>query len=265
MTKYLIVSDLDGTLADTDHYVNETTKSFIREILDQGHIFYIATGRMKSMVENVAKDIDARVGIVGSNGGIIQTDEGFKISHINPQDKMDLYHHLSEEDVPTLFFTDRDILYTHYVPDFFEANPDAQKNIRKIENATKDLESKNIINVLCTARHLEDPEAFLNPVKLDLQKKFNLNITSSNSTNIEIFSKEASKGNAVRKLMQIHNIPQEQVIVFGDGFNDLSMFEVAHTSVAMDNAPEAVKTYATHTTASNGENGVVKFLRGMLK
>ena len=65
--------------------------------------------------------------------------------------------------------------------------------------------------------------------------------------------------------MQIHNIPQEQVIVFGDGFNDLSMFEVAHTSVAMDNAPEAVKTYATHSTASNGENGVVKFLRGMLK
>ena len=71
MKKYLIVSDLDGSLADESHQVNEDTKQFVRGILDQGHLFYISTGRMKSLVANVAKDIDPRVGVIGSNGGII--------------------------------------------------------------------------------------------------------------------------------------------------------------------------------------------------
>lgn len=265
MKKYLIVSDLDGTLADTDHYVNETTKEFIKEVLDQGHTFYIATGRMKSLVDDVAENIDQRVGVVGSNGGIIQTENGFSMNPLTNKQKHDLYHFLRERDIPTLYFSDKDVLYTHYIPEFFILSEEEGHVVKEIDNIESDLLNRDIINVLCLGNHLDEPLEVLSPLRDELKKEFHLTVTSSNPSNLEIFSKEVSKGNAVKKLMDIHNKNADEVIVFGDGFNDVSMFQVASTSVAMDNAPDEVKSFASHTTSSNAENGVVQFLRSILK
>ena len=265
MKKYLIVSDLDGTLADTDHQVNETTKAYIKELLDQGHTFYISTGRMQALVQDIALDIDPRVRTVGSNGGIIQTEDGYEKHLLDKDEKLKLYNHLMEEDVPALYFSDKDVLFTHFIPEFFVLKDSEENTVKMIEDVHEDLMSRDIINALCLGHHLEDPLTYLDPIKSVLKDKFDLTVTSSNITNIEIFSKEASKGNALKKLMKKHNKTADEVIVFGDGFNDVSMFQVAGTAVAMDNAPDAVKEYATHTTVSNGENGVVKFLRNILK
>ena len=52
------------------------------------------------------------------------------------------------------------------------------------------------------------------------------------------------------------NIDIKDVAVFGDSPNDVSMFEVAGISVAVDNAVGEVKALATHKTAANYEDGV---------
>lgn len=265
MNKYLIVSDFDGTLADVDHHVNETTKTYIRELLDQGHIMVIATGRMKALVQESAIDIDPRVKIVGSNGAVIQTDEGFKLTHIEHDQKMEFYDYVVKNDVPALFFTDKDVYYTHFVPDFFNAPKSEGSSVIKIEDVKKHIHDNNFVNALILGHHLEKPELVLEPIRKELNKIMDLTVTSSNPRNLEIYSKEASKGNALLKLMKLHNIKKENVITFGDGYNDVSMFKESHTSVAMDNAPQGVKDLATHTTVSNGENGVVSFLRNYFK
>lgn len=263
MKKYLIISDLDGTLADVDHHVNETTKSYIRSLLDAGHIFYIATGRMKALVEDVAKDIDERVRMIGSNGGIVQTHSGFEVTHIDEEEKMKLYDFVIEENIPSLFFTDHDVYYTDFIPEFFDI-PTRYGNVVKKLESRDELKEKDIINALLMAHHLTDPDSLLEPARKKLKKILDCNIASSNVFNLEIYSKDTSKGEALKKIMAYHNISEDNVVAFGDGFNDVSMFKVAKTSVAMDNAPQLVKDNATHTTLTNGENGVVKFLKSFL-
>lgn len=267
MKKYLIVSDLDGSLADESHQVNEETKQFVRGILDQGHLFYISTGRMKSLVANVAKDIDPRVGIIGSNGGIIQKDNETLKTPLGRPEIENIFEVSRKHDIPAMFFTDKDILYTDFIPDFFSEPNEFHSNniIKKITHFHEDIKELEIINALIMGHHLEDPYDLLHQTKLALVENENLTITSSNPLNLEVYSRKASKGNALKHILEHHKINPQNTIVFGDGHNDVSMFEVANISVAMDNAPLEVKSKAKYVTKTNGENGVIHFLSEYFK
>lgn len=68
----------------------------------------------------------------------------------------------------------------------------------------------------------------------------------------------ASKSNAIKQLQGLLNC--EKLIFFGDGKNDIDMFEVADESYAVQNAHEDLKKYATAIISSNDEDGVAKWL-----
>lgn len=270
MEKHLIISDLDGTLADSDHNVNETTKQAIRNILDQGHIFYIATGRMKGLVAQVAEDIDPRVRIIASNGGVLETPTGTEKIPLVQSEQEKIFNIIKENDVPALFFSEFDVLYSHFIPEFFsEINSYHMKHklnpIIKQINSFDELKEFNIINALLMGQHLDDPQSILLPTRKILLNDVDINVTSSNEANIELYSKKASKGNAIKKVQSFYDIPLSNVICFGDGHNDVSMFEVVPNSVAMDNAPQEVKEYAKFQTKANTENGVAHFLHQYFK
>lgn len=53
-------------------------------------------------------------------------------------------------------------------------------------------------------------------------------------------------------------------LLFGDDYNDISMFEAAGYSVAMGNAANEVKQYADEITLTNNEEGVAVFLEKLV-
>ena len=63
------------------------------------------------------------------------------------------------------------------------------------------------------------------------------------------------------KLWVLALIKQEEVIAFGDGYNDLSMIEYAGLGVAMANAVDGVKERANYVTLSNDEDGIYDCLK----
>ncbi|NTV63338.1 MAG: HAD-IIB family hydrolase, partial [Oscillochloris sp.] len=77
----------------------------------------------------------------------------------------------------------------------------------------------------------------------------------------EFLSPGINKGSALIELMKRYRVPREQVLVIGDGENDISMFGVAGMSVAMAGAPAAVQAHATALTAHCDEDGVALALR----
>ena len=68
----------------------------------------------------------------------------------------------------------------------------------------------------------------------------------------------ASKAHAVLQLKELLHC--EKVVVFGDGANDIPMFEIADESYAMANAIEELKEKATAVIDSNENDGVAKWL-----
>ena len=81
---------------------------------------------------------------------------------------------------------------------------------------------------------------------------------------LECTSSYANKGTALKRLTKYLEIPLERVLVIGDSPNDLSMFSVAGTAVAMGNATEEVKRAAHLIAPTNDEDGVTWVLRELV-
>ncbi|QGZ97192.1 Cof-type HAD-IIB family hydrolase [Mycoplasma sp. NEAQ87857] len=75
----------------------------------------------------------------------------------------------------------------------------------------------------------------------------------------------ANKGKALSMLIRYYDIPIENTIAIGDGFNDVPMFKVANISVAMGNSTKDVKKYATILiNKSNKDGGVGYYINKFL-
>lgn len=81
----------------------------------------------------------------------------------------------------------------------------------------------------------------------------------------EVYSKKASKGNALSALQNYLGISGEETACIGDGENDLSMFEAAGMKIAMGNAVAELKEKADQVTASNDRDGAAAAIEKLLK
>lgn len=56
------------------------------------------------------------------------------------------------------------------------------------------------------------------------------------------------------------NISPQEIIAFGDDFNDIEMLKICGKGIAMNNAISQVKEIANDVTKSNDEDGVAWYL-----
>jgi len=81
---------------------------------------------------------------------------------------------------------------------------------------------------------------------------------------LTILHKDADKSHGIKSVSEAVGFDLEKLTVFGDNFNDIGMFELANTSVAVANAQEGVKARADIVLAhTNDEDGVAKYLAGL--
>ena len=69
------------------------------------------------------------------------------------------------------------------------------------------------------------------------------------------------KAVGIKKMMTYLSAPLEDLVVFGDGHNDLTMFQLAPTCIAMGNACDELKNIATYITSRSDEDGIEKACR----
>jgi hydroxymethylpyrimidine pyrophosphatase-like HAD family hydrolase len=55
-------------------------------------------------------------------------------------------------------------------------------------------------------------------------------------------------------------LQREELMAFGDSFNDIGMLRYAGIGVAMSNAEEEVKAFADYITSSNNDDGIAAAL-----
>jgi hydroxymethylpyrimidine pyrophosphatase-like HAD family hydrolase len=89
-----------------------------------------------------------------------------------------------------------------------------------------------------------------------------LHLYRSKSTYLEISPKSISKLTAIKFLLDQHfNFALEDVIAYGDNYNDVEMLNHVGFGVAVGNAREEAKLVAKHITALSIEDGVALSLQ----
>lgn len=78
---------------------------------------------------------------------------------------------------------------------------------------------------------------------------------------VEIVPKGLNKGNALRQMAALLNIPAENTIAAGDAANDYTMICAAHTGVCMRNGTDELKAVADYiTTRDNNHDGIAEII-----
>ena len=71
-----------------------------------------------------------------------------------------------------------------------------------------------------------------------------------------VFVEPKEKQRGIRKVQKLYHIPDEDIVVFGDGMNDLCMFGQGWLSIAMGNARDALKAKADYITTDVDKDGL---------
>ncbi len=77
---------------------------------------------------------------------------------------------------------------------------------------------------------------------------------------LEILPRGASKGTALKALMDDMKITADKVLAMGDGDNDIEMIQQAGIGIAVANASQGLKDAADHIVSSNEDDGVAEVI-----
>ena len=74
-------------------------------------------------------------------------------------------------------------------------------------------------------------------------------------------NREASKWTSTKQLSEKLGISIDDIIAFGDDYNDLEMIKNAGIGIAMGNAEESVKKVADFVTNTNMNDGIANYIK----
>ena len=77
---------------------------------------------------------------------------------------------------------------------------------------------------------------------------------------IQIMDKGATKWNGIRKMLETVNLSPEEVVYFGDDYDDVQPLKCCGVGVAVSNGIPQAKAAADFVTDSNDADGVAQFI-----
>ncbi len=84
-------------------------------------------------------------------------------------------------------------------------------------------------------------------IKDEIIKKYGEHVEAyRNQFFVDIVPKGCSKGNALKRILEVEDMSKDDLYVVGDSFNDVSMFNITHNSYTFNDSEEKVKEYANH-------------------
>lgn len=270
----LIAFDLDGTLLDDQKNIPEDNIAALRAAAAEGILIVPASGRIYPfMPEPVRTVLSARYFITTNGGSVYDAanDEILYSAQIPLDQAIRVLDHMDSLDVLYDCYADNKrytcASFAERADDYFTGplmNYMLHTYILRTMQRTDDLRGFIIERggpLQKMQMYFRDPAERLRQLQILPQLFPYLAVSTSLPNNIEINSAEATKGQALSALCDRLRIDRSEVIVFGDGLNDLDMLQFAGLPVAMGNADPLIKEHSAFITCSNNDAGIAKALR----
>ena len=261
----LIVSDFDGTLADTSNEVSEENVRAINKYVGDGGIFAVCTGRILPSILPRVRQIGLKGLVIACQGSVIADIESGKIIRNFKLDSTRASYICSKleevcENVQA--FTDEG---------FYTDIPEGVDYLEHYERVTgikgKHVDVplsehilKNDISCQKISTIVENSKQAALFEKLTEIFGGEFEVTCSARVLIEVTPVGENKGTALKYLSNYYNIPRGLTCAIGDNLNDLPMIEAAGYGVAVGNSPASLKERAKIVTVTNDEHAVARVI-----
>lgn len=255
----LIVTDLDGTLLNSNHNISPRTEKILREAMQRGIPLILATGKTRTSALHIIDHLGLTTPGVYIQGLMVYSGTGDVLyQQTLASDPAHIAIEAAEQgDYTTVIYSGTriltkannaftDMLVKHHEPDPVAVGP--------LRDAIEHYPVHKLTFI--------DEASRITTLRAALQTQIGDRVTlvQALDTMLEVLPPGASKGNGLSHLLELIDMPKENVIAFGDGENDIGMLQLAGIGVAMGNSKPEVQKAANYVTASNDHDGIAEAL-----
>lgn len=276
-----IVTDMDGTLLNSKDKISDRNKAILMACQKKGIKLILASGRSQYRLYPYAKELDMKkydgyfIEVNGMAYRRLVNNERVLFQRLNHEQIHEIYNELKKYQGEIQCYLD-DTIYMSMSPWVFEQKKKEREALKLDDDfpwtggAWSWLgDTRNgypYIHMIYSADQLpmelnkitfmREPE-YVTSIMDELCAKFpQYELVRPVPRAIEFSPKGITKGKCLELLMKNEKIDHDEVLVIGDGENDIDMFSKVKYSVAMGNAEAYVKAKAFDITLSNDEDGV---------
>lgn len=265
MEKRMLFLDLDGTLLDDRKEITPGNRQALEAALQRGHGVIITTGRpLKSAMDQAHKLGLDKPGcyLIAYNGAVIydwEKGEQIFARTLEIPTVLEVFDYVNPKNIHIQTYDTWNVLVEPRCDDTAVRRycDMIRMEHRVIGNVHTDLKEEP---VKCLVIDYDDRTGPLEVEKwLKEQMGGKVDCFFSCDQYLEIVPKGMSKGEAVKMLCRMMDIPIENAVAVGDAANDLSMIEMAGIGVAMANGTDEVKAAADYITQrDNNHDGIAE-------
>ncbi|MFD2757689.1 HAD family hydrolase [Gulosibacter faecalis] len=268
MTDRLLVAlDIDGTILDVDGEIPQSTRDEVARLREQGHEVMLATGRSAADMLPVRErlGLDSRY-LVSANGAMVlardeeatpPTNADYSPKWIETFDPTDALIRLRPVLQNARFAVEGPDGVYRYSGSFPDGSFEAQGREVRFE----DLLGEPVTRLVVVSPD-HSVEEFVAQVRGSGLHQVTYSVGWS--AWLDIAPEGVNKATALEKVRASLGIARENVVVAGDGFNDIQMLEWARDgggrSFAMGNAPQQVIDASSDLTSDFYHDGLAKAL-----
>ena len=281
MSSALYISDLDGTLLRPDGTLSPASRDGLNRLIADGLHFTVATARSVASIRHLLAGLDLRLPVVNLNGALLSDVSSGSHQYVQaiPPEIAAVVYEQTRAMGPYPFISTcgprGDALYYSRVENtgmqwLVDDRLDAgDKRLQQ----TEDLRAALCEQVLAFTIIVHQP-ALLQTLRTTLEERcpgrlqmyiFPNGYSQSGDTWLTICHARATKDRAIRKLLTWRNYRVEDLTVFGDGDNDIGMFELGPRAIATANATKRLRNLATDVIGTNSEDGVLRYLSAQMR
>lgn len=283
----MIVCDMDGTLLNSENEIMPKTKEKLIELQAKGIRLVLASGRSYKRLLTYATELkmDEYNGLLidvnGTSFYDMTTNQRYRIASLEKEDikiineffsKFNVELQYSQDDGVCTYLTDsiydikrkirsemklsQDYPWMSGMHSWFADFRDGYPNMTLIHDLKDAPDTCNKMSVAQEPDYIEFVKEVV--TKSDISKQYEF--VASDYRKLEVTKKGVNKGNALNQLMDHLSIKNNEVIVFGDSENDISMFIDKPYCVAMSNSLITTKEKANYLTGGHNEEGIYHLL-----
>jgi Cof subfamily protein (haloacid dehalogenase superfamily) len=260
----LVVSDVDGTLLTKDKILTERTTRAARRLHEAGIAFTITSSRPAIGMRFLVEPLGITLPVGPFNGSSVLD------INMNPVEQNLIPTSAAERALSVLNKFGVDIwLFTNDA--WLTKNPDGPY----VPNETRAIRADPTIipdfapylsaacKIVGSSRDFE----LLVRCEAAMHEALGTQATAvrSQSYYLDITPPGRDKGTFVTGMAKRLGVPLDAVATVGDMHNDVAMFKVSGVSIAMGNATDEVKGFATRVTTSNEDDGFANAMEQILE
>ncbi|MDR0886320.1 MAG: Cof-type HAD-IIB family hydrolase [Clostridiales Family XIII bacterium] len=245
--------DVDGTLRSfKEHIISQETKDAIRELRQNGIKVIVATGRQYFQLAGMTDGMEWDGYILSNGQHCLLEGADVRKQFINSEDVARFVE----------IGKTKEYVIRYALEDKFYVNMLTEKMIMEFNAAIVeaptgvDLDEININRLLQLSVdvHEEEEHALMHNMRYSTIVRWHPDM-------VDIIPIDGGKGVGVQSILDALGMDARNAIAFGDGGNDVSMFETVGIGVAMGNGDAKAKGAADYITQHVDEHGLVNGLR----